>query len=47
LKRLLSAYDISTLFPEREKSKDYKRLIKRAVDFIQKEISYVNRDNHE
>ena len=42
LKRLLSAYDISTLFPEREKSKDYKRLIKRAVDFIQKEIKYIS-----
>lgn len=31
---------ISTLFPEREKSKDYKRLMKRAVDFIDKEIKY-------
>jgi hypothetical protein len=41
LKRLLSAYDISSLFPEREKSRDYKRLIKRAVDFIQKEIKYI------
>lgn len=32
---------ISYLFPEKEKSKDYKRLMKRAVDFIEKEISHI------
>jgi hypothetical protein len=32
---------ISELFPEKEKSRDYKRLMKRGVDFIDKEIAYV------
>jgi len=37
---LLKKYRISDLFPEKEKSKDYKRLLKRGVDFIQKELQY-------
>jgi hypothetical protein len=47
LKRLFIMHNITSLFPEKTASSDYKRLVKRAVDFIQKEISYVNRDNHE
>lgn len=31
---------ISMLFPEKEKSTHYKRLVKRAMDFIQKEVAY-------
>lgn len=42
LKKLLDMKNISDLFPEKEKSRDYKRLIKRAVDFIDKEIAYYN-----
>jgi hypothetical protein len=41
LKRLFIMHDISSLFPEKEQSKDYKRLMKRAADFIQKEIKYM------
>ena len=41
LKRLFLMHNITSLFPEKEKSRDYKRLVKRAVDFIQKEIKYV------
>lgn len=37
---LLDKKNIAYLFPEKEKSKDYKRLIKRAVDMIDKEIAY-------
>jgi hypothetical protein len=33
-------HEIAQFFPERTKSKDYKRLIKRAVDFMQKEVQY-------
>lgn len=33
-------FHISELFPEKEKSKDYKRLMKRAADFIQKELAH-------
>lgn len=40
LKRLLKVNRIARFFPEKEKSRDYKRLIKRAVDMIDKEISY-------
>lgn len=39
---LLIKFDIADLFPERTESKDYKRLVNRAYDFIQKEIAYVN-----
>jgi len=41
LKRLFITYEIASLFPEKTQSRDYKRLIKRAVDFIQKEIKYI------
>lgn len=41
LKRLFIMHNISDLFPEKTQSKDYKRLVKRAADFIQKEIKYV------
>lgn len=41
LKRLFIVHEISSLFPEKTQSRDYKRLIKRAVDFIQKEIKYI------
>lgn len=40
LKRALALYKITDLFPEKTQSRDYKRLIKRAVDFINKEVSY-------
>lgn len=40
LHRFLEVKKISSLFPEKEKSKDYKRLMKRAVDFIDKELAY-------
>jgi hypothetical protein len=41
LKRLFIQHHIADLFPEKSASKDYKRLVKRAVDFIQKEVNYV------
>lgn len=41
LKRLFIAHNIAVLFPERTQSRDYKRLMKRAADFIQKEIKYI------
>lgn|SRR5574337_367175 len=34
-------HNISHLFPEKEQSRDYKRLMKRAVDFIDKELQHV------
>lgn len=37
----LDRYHIADLFPEKEKSSAYKRLIKRGMDFIQKETDYV------
>jgi hypothetical protein len=40
LNHLLLKYEIADLFPERTQSPDYKRLIKRAVDFIDKEMAY-------
>ena len=40
LKHLFVKYDIAKFFPEETKSNDYKRLIKRAVDFIDKELSH-------
>lgn len=33
--------DILHLFPEKEKSKDYKRLLKRGVEYIEKEIEHL------
>ena len=41
LKTLLDQNRISELFPEKEKSPQYKRLLKRAVDFINKELAHV------
>lgn len=41
LKAELEKNRISELFPEKEKSSDYKRLMKRAMDFIEKEIAHV------
>lgn len=38
---LLTKYEIADLFPEKTASKDYKRLVKRAYDFMQKEISHI------
>jgi hypothetical protein len=45
-KKALQFYRILELFPEKEKSRDYKRLIKRGIDFIQKELSYEQRNNN-
>ena len=41
-KALLNKFHIAYLFPEKAQSKDYKRLIKRGMDFIDKEISYLD-----
>ena len=38
---LLIKYEIADLFPEKTKSPAYKRLIKRAYDFIQKEMAHI------
>lgn len=38
---LLVKYEIANLFPEKTKSSDYKRLLKRGYDFIQKEIDHL------
>ena len=38
---LLVKFEIADLFPERTQSKDYKRLVKRAYDFMQKEINHI------
>ena len=40
LNKLLSSHRIIELFPEGLQSKDYKRLIKRAVAFIEKEVEH-------
>ena len=40
-KNILRHFQISDLFPEETESKDYKRLIKRGMDFINKELAYV------
>ena len=40
LKHSMQVNKISKLFPEKEASPEYKRLIKRAADYIQKEIAY-------
>lgn len=39
-KKAMSHHNIEHLFPEKEKSRDYKRLIKRGMDFIQKELAH-------
>ena len=41
LLQAMDKYNISHLFPEKEKSRDYKRLLKRGMDFIQKELNYL------
>jgi hypothetical protein len=41
LKRSMQTHKISSLFPEKENSRDYKRLMKRAADFILKEIDHI------
>lgn len=40
-KNLLVKYEIADLFPEGTQSSDYKRLVKRAYDFMQKEMAHV------
>jgi hypothetical protein len=45
LRRALALHKISDLFPEKERSRDYKRLMKRAVDFINKELAYQKSTN--
>lgn len=40
LLQAMARFNIAHLFPEKEKSKDYKRLIKRGMDFIDKELKY-------
>lgn len=39
-KKLLDMKHIAHLFPEKEQSRYYKRLIKRGMDFIDKELTY-------
>lgn len=38
---LLRKFEIEDIFPERTKSPDYKRLVKRAYDFMQKEMTQI------
>lgn len=40
---LMSSRNIAHLFPEKERSRDYKRLVKRGVDFIEKELAYLQK----
>jgi hypothetical protein len=40
LKQSMKNHKITSLFPEKEKSKDYKRIMKRVADFIDKELTY-------
>jgi len=42
LNHLLTKYEIADLFPEKTQSRDYKRLLKRAVDFVDKELAHLN-----
>lgn len=42
LPELLQAKRITTVFPERDKSPQYKRLLRRAVDFINKEFAHLS-----
>lgn len=41
LAHIFDKYQIASLFPEKYKSKDYKRLVTRAMDMITKEMSYI------
>lgn len=41
LYQLFDILKISQMFPEKTNSRDYKRLIKRAIDYIDKEINYL------
>ena len=41
----MEKHDISVYFPEKERSKQYRRLLKRGVDFIQKEIAHQQKIN--
>lgn len=41
LKKAMDTYNITHLFPEKEKSEDYKRLMKRGMDFIFKELNHL------
>lgn len=38
---MLVKMEIADIFPERTKSSDYKRLVKRAYDFMQKEMTHI------
>lgn len=40
LYELMGSKQISTMFPEKTQSKAYKRLLKRAMDFVTKEMAY-------
>lgn len=42
-RNLLVKFDIADIFPEKTKSSDYKRLVKRAYDFMQKELEYLEK----
>ncbi len=39
--KLLASHNLTRLFPEKAQSKDYKRLVKRGVDFMNKEFEYI------
>ena len=39
--KLLNSNNIAELFPEGTKSKDYRRLLNRALDYIEKEVKYL------
>lgn len=41
LSGIFAKYNIAELFPEKTQSADYKRLVKRAYDFMQKEINHI------
>jgi len=41
LNQMFITFDIANLFPEKTKSKDYQRLIKRAYQFMEKEMQHV------
>ena len=40
LERAFLHYEIEDYFPDKQRSKDYKRLVKRGVDFVDKEIAH-------
>lgn len=44
-KHLLVKYEIADIFPEKTESPDYKRLVKRAYDFMQKELDYAEQQS--